>query len=88
MVCAYVFETLKCDRLCVFEYRDKTNYVTRESVLDLLKVPRVTSVRSSHSIRVPGPKIYNVIPLSIRNSRSYQTFKLEYKHILQLSHDL
>ena len=44
MVGAYLFETLNSDRQCVFEYRYQTNYVTRESVLDQLKVPRVTSV--------------------------------------------
>ena len=37
LVGAYVFKTSKSDRPCVFEYRDQTNYVTRESVLALLE---------------------------------------------------
>ena len=53
----YVFKTLNSDGPCVFEYRDQTNYATHESVLDLLKVPRVTLVQSSHSFRVSGPRI-------------------------------
>ena len=71
MVGAHVFKTLSSDRPCVFEYRDETNDLTRKSVLDLMKFPRVTSVQSIHSNRVSGPKIYNVFPLSTRNSRSY-----------------
>ena len=35
--------------------------MTSVSATDLLKVPKVTSVQSSHSIRVSGPEIYNVI---------------------------
>ena len=85
MVGAYVLKMLNSDRPCVFQYRDQTNYVTRGSVLDLLKVPRVTSAQTSHSTRVYGPKIYNVILLSIRNSTSYQTFMLKYIHFLRPS---
>ena len=48
MVGAYVFKKVNSDRPCVFEFRDQTNYVTRASVLYLLKVPRVTSVKCSH----------------------------------------
>ena len=55
-----MFKTFDSDRPCVFEYIDQTYYVTHESVLDLLKVPRVTLVQSSHSIRVLGPNIYNI----------------------------
>ena len=52
MVGAYVFKTLNSDMSYVFEYRDQTEYVTRESVLHLLKGPRVTSVQSTHSLKV------------------------------------
>ena len=75
MVGAYVFKTLKTDRPCEIEYKDQTNYVIRKSVLSLLNVPRVTSVQSSHSFRASRPKIYNVIPLSNRNSRSFSNIR-------------
>ena len=42
-----------------------------------LKVPRVTSVQSTQSIRVSGLNFYNETALSFRNSRSYQTFMLK-----------
>ena len=87
MVGPYVFKTLNSDGIFVFEHRDQTSYVTHESVLDLLKVPRVASVQSSPSIRVCGFKIYNAILFSNRNSRSHQTSKLKYKHFLRPSNN-
>ena len=87
MVGAYVFKTLNSDRPCVFDYQDQTNHVTHKSVSDLLKAPSVASVQPSLSNRVSGPKLYNVIPLSIRNSWSYQTFTLKYKHFLRQSNN-
>lgn len=79
------FKTLNSDRPIMFEYRDQSNYVTRESIMNMLEVPKVTSVQYTHLLRASGPEIYNVLPLSIRNSRSYdsyQTVKLKYKHFL------
>ena len=67
----------------MFEDKDETYCVTRESVSDLLKVTWVVVAQSCNSIRVFESKIYNVISLSIRNSSSYQTFMLKYKHFLR-----
>ena len=64
---AYVFKTLSSDQPCVLEYRNQTNYVTQESILD--RSPWVPSVQSTHSIRFSGPKIYNAIPLSIKKNK-------------------
>ena len=61
--------------------------VTRVSVLDLLKVPRVTSEQSCLLCRVSGPKIHNEIPHNIRNSRSYQIIKLKNKHFRRPSNN-
>ena len=83
MVGAYVFKALNSDLPCMFEYREQTNYTTRESALNLLKIPRVLSAQSEHSIRFSGPKTYNMIPGSIRDCSSYQSFKLNYKHHLR-----
>ena len=83
MVGAYVFKALNSDPPCIFEYREYTSYATRESALGRLKIPRVTSVRSEHSIRISGPRTYNMKPRSIRDISSYQAFKPNYKHHLR-----
>jgi len=83
MVGAYVFEALNSGLSRMFEYREQTNYTTRESALNLLKIPRVISAQSEHSNRFSGPRTYNMIPGSTRDCSSYQSFELNYKHHLR-----
>ena len=85
MTGAYVFKSLNNELPSMFEFRDQTRYFTRESTMNLLTIPRVASAHSKQSIRVSGPTIFNGIPPCIRDSNSYNSFKLKYKHYLRLA---
>jgi len=80
---AYVFKSLNSSHPSIFEPRNQSMHFTRESTLSLLTVPRVLTTHTSQSIRVAGPKIFNSIPSCIRESTSYNSFKLRYKHHLR-----
>lgn len=78
----FVFKSL--DRTEWFS-RQEVTYATRASELNLLSVPFVRTVHSSRSIRIRGAHVWNNIPESIKNSVSYNSFKINFKnHLLDM----
>ena len=67
----------------IFEHWNQSVQLTRESIWNLLTIPRVFTTQSGQSIRVPGPKTFISIPQTIRESSSYKIFKLIYKNYLR-----
>ena len=80
---AYVYKSLSSGLPSIFEHRNQSVHLTRESTRNLLTIPRVFTTQSGQSIRVSGPKTFNSIPQTIREVSSYNTFKLKFKHYLR-----
>ena len=55
---------------------------TRSTVLDLLHIPRSHSAYFDRAFSVQGPKLWNSLPVDIRNSTSINRFKRELKRYL------
>ena len=52
---------------------------TKSTVLDLLRIPRSHSAYFDRAFSVQGPKLWNSLPVDIRNSTSINRFKHELK---------
>ena len=67
-----------------FHYlQDVHNRNTRSNVNKNLYIPHIRTVRyGEKSIKVTGAKIWNELPLHIKDAKSYYSFKNEYKNYL------
>ena len=66
----------------MFEFRSFARN-TRDSALNFLNVPFVTSTRCRQGITFRGPIIIeNSIPLNIRNIINYDSFEIKYKRFI------
>jgi len=54
--------------------RTITNYNLRINNCNLVSIPRFKKVHFSHSYRIIAPRIFNKLPVSLRNSRNLPVF--------------
>ena len=60
-------------------------HATRSAVKGDLFVPRKTTSIAQQAISVAGPRLWNMIPSTIRNAQSIHTFKVKLKeHYLNI----
>ena len=60
-------------------------HATRSAIKGDLFVPRKTTSIAQQAVSVAGPRLWNVIPSTIRNAQSIDTFKVRLKeHYLNI----
>ena len=62
--------------------KNKQPRVLRSSADEFLAVPRTRTVLATRAFSVAAPKLWNTIPIDIRNSLSLETFKSKLKTFL------
>ena len=63
--------------------QDVQNRITRANANKNLYIPHIRTVRyGGKSLKVTGPKIWNELPLHIKDSKSYYSFKNKVKNYL------
>ena len=58
-------------------------HATRSAVKGDLSVPRKTTSIAQQAVSVAGPRLWNMIPSTIRNAQSIDTFRLK-EHYLNI----
>ena len=81
VTCAFVYKSISLGNN-LFSERINNFYVFRNSDQQLLDLPRVFYTHSKQCILYSGPNFYNLIPLDIRNSPSFNSFKVRLKSFL------
>ena len=81
VTCAYVYKSILLGSN-IFSERINDFYDFRNADLRLLDVPRVFFSHSKQCILYSGPNLYNLIPLHIRNSSTFNSFKVQLKSFL------
>ena len=77
----FVYRSLSNPYANMFEFRCFAKNI-RDSILYLLNVPFVTSIRCRQGISFRGFTIFNSIPLNIRNLINYDSLKIIYKRFI------
>ena len=57
-------------------------HTTRSAVKGDLFVPRKTTSIAQQAVSVAGPRLWNMIPSTIKNAQSIDTFKVRLKNII------
>ena len=84
MTGSYVFRSLCRASSNEFTYRTYERQ-TRESYSNILDVPFTISTLVRQGIQYRGPTIFNAIPIEIRGSVCYNTFKVKFKkHLIEV----
>ena len=84
VTCVFVYKSI-AQRNGLFSERINNFYVFRNSELQLLDIPRAVSTHSKQCILYSGAKLYNLIPVHIRLSSPFNSFKLQLKSFLMNS---
>ena len=67
------------------DVRSIHGHATRSAVKGDLFVPRKTTSIAQQAVSVAGPRLWNMIPSTIRNAQSIDTFKVRLKeHYLNI----
>ena len=77
----YVYKSL-CSQEQIFTYATH-HHATRSSLMNLLEVPHLYCYHSKQSIRYAGVAAFNQIPLEIRQTLTYTSFKRKYKQYIR-----
>lgn len=81
VTCVFVYKSIALGNN-LFNERTNDFYEFRASELQLLDVPRLVSTHSKQCILYSGAKLYNEIPVNIRHSSPFNSFKVQLKSFL------
>ena len=79
MCLCYVFKSLNGLNKCNWFMEYPNAYNTRSNNTINLVVPFVQSYQNMNSLRILGPKLWNELSVDIRESQSYNCFKVMLK---------